>query len=197
MLLDYKVIVGFIDGLAESTCERYDTIVSCIDVYITIPTEGGYTKEMIQVPKTEYRNLMDIGGMGAKLRATITKEKIVLESEDFILCQMCGCLLLFDEDLMDYEPCTKKTRGSGTYLSGQCYIVDEFIRYNPKSLEFCVGVSGRVYECFVSQNDACYTFLRSFYEYIRDGKFRNSFHFRAEVVGRSMLLKTLEFDNFV
>ena len=75
--------------------------MSCIDVHITVPAEDGYTKELIQVPKSEYRNLMDIGGMGAKVRVTITKEKIVLESDDFILCQMCGRLLLFDEDLMD------------------------------------------------------------------------------------------------
>ena len=123
MLLDYKVIVGFIDGIAESSREAYETIVSCYDVSITIPTEGGYTKELIQLPKEEYSNLMSIGGMGSKVRVTMCREKIVLESEDFILCQMCGNVLLHDEDIGDYEICPNKTiRGSGTYLSGQCYI---------------------------------------------------------------------------
>ena len=197
MISHYKVIVGFIDRIAESCYEGYQTILRSFDVKVTVPAVGGgYTCETIRVPYERYSELQEIGGVGGKIRVTQTEAALVLEKEDFILCRKCGDVLLYDEILKGYESCQRKTRGASGYISGQCHIVDNFIRYDVNSIEFCIAVRGRVYDCFVSREQACYTFLRTLYEFARDGKYRNSFHFRGEVQGNTISLTTLEFDNF-
>ena len=72
----------------------------CFDVTITAPIEGGYFKELIKVPIEGYSELMGVGGVGAKIRVTMTRSRTVLEREDFILCRRCGDMLLYDEDLL-------------------------------------------------------------------------------------------------
>ena len=197
MIARYHVVVGFIDSITESQCEMYDTIVQCIELKVTVPTiGGGHSSETFQLPYERYMELQHIGGIGAKIRITQTENQIVLEKDDFTLCRDCGDVLLFDEILQDYEMCDRRVRSSPKYLSGQCYIIDECVKFGVNSVEFSIGVKGRIYDCFLTKEHACYSFLRTFYEFMRDNRFRNNFHFRGEVDGDKMLLMTFEFDSF-
>jgi hypothetical protein len=197
MNLYYKVVIGFVDRIKESLCEMFETIVPCFEVRITVPLAGGgYNMETFQVPFDTYSEIQRVGGIGGKVRVTKTERRTLIEKEDFVLCKSCGDVLLYDEILQEYETCCRLARGTGNYLSGQCYIIDEYIKYLPNSVEFCINSKGRTYECLVSVDDPCYTFLRSFYENIRDNRFSCDFHFRGQVQGRKIILTTFEFDKF-
>lgn len=197
MIAHYKVVVGFIDSVDESQCEMFETIVNCLDLRLTVPTrDGECTSEIFQISYERLPEIHEIGGIGAKIRVTQVEDRIVLEKENFTLCHTCGDVLLYDEILQDYEQCKRRKTCANGYLSGNCFIVDEYLNFGLNSVEFSIGIKGRVYDCALTEGHACYTFIRSFYQYMRDNRFSNNFHFRGRVSGDKVNLMTLEFDNF-
>ena len=85
MTARYQVVVGFIDSIAESQCEIYDTIVQCIELRLTVPTiGGGHSSKIFQLPYERYSELQHIGGIGAKIGVTQTESHTAMAKDNFM-----------------------------------------------------------------------------------------------------------------